>query len=180
MTQTAIEKTETWLRDWVIHLNLCPFARHPYEQGKVDIVSSNATDSDAVFAFVLNELDRLQQTPVKVLETTLVVIENHLQVFDDYLDFLSILDQVIKETGLEGIIQVASFHPEYCFEGEDLGDPANFTNRSPYPMFHLIREQSLEKAVANYPDPEKIPERNIALLREMGTGEILKLLKCCL
>ena len=176
MSQSAIAKTEAWLQDWVIKLNLCPFARFPYEQGIVDIVAVEDSDEDEVFSFVLNELDRLQQNPAQQIETILVVVENHLKGFDEYLDFLQLLEQVIKETGLEGNIQIASFHPDYCFEGEDIQDPANYTNRSPYPMFHLIREASLEKAVANYPEPEKIPERNIALLREMGIEKILKLL----
>lgn len=97
----------------------------------------------------------------------MVVVENGLASFTEYLDFLSLLENVIAETGLEGIIQIASFHPDYCFEGESQDDPANRTNRSPYPMFHLIREVSLEKAIAKHPDPQSIPERNIALLREM-------------
>jgi hypothetical protein len=176
VSEFAVEKTQAWLRDWVISLNLCPFARFPFEQGIVDIVSVEAADGDDVFSFVLNELDRLQQNPADELETILVIVENKLQDFNDFLDFLGLLEQVIKETGLEGIVQIASFHPDYCFEGEDIQDPANYTNRSPYPMFHLIREASLEKAVANYPEPEKIPEKNITLLREMGIEKILKLL----
>jgi len=173
MTKVAIEKTDAWLRDWVIELNLCPFARHPYEQGKVDIVSSDESDVESVFRFVLSELDRLQQTAPEELETTLVVTENALTAFDQYLNFLQLLESAISESGLEGIVQIASFHPDYCFEGVTEDDAANYTNRSPFPMFHLIREESLEKAVADYPEPEKIPQRNIQLLREMGIGEIL-------
>lgn len=174
MAKDAIEKTNTWLRDWVIELNLCPFARHPYEQGRVDIVATQQTDVEWVFRFVLSELDRLQQASPQELETTLVVVENALQLFDEYLDFLQLIEAAISESGLQGIIQIASFHPEYCFDAVTEDDPANFTNRSPYPMFHLIREASLEKAVAAYPEPENIPRRNIQLLREMGIGEILK------
>jgi len=173
MTKIAIEKTDAWLRDWVIELNLCPFARHPYEQGKVDIVSSEESDVESVFRFVLSELDRLQQAAPEELETTLVVIENALTAFDQYLDFLQLLESAISESGLEGIVQIASFHPDYCFEGVAEDDAANYTNRSPFPMFHLIREESLEKAVAAYPEPEKIPLGNIQLLRKMGIGEIL-------
>lgn len=174
MPKAAIGKTESWLRDWVIELNLCPFARLPYKQGKVDIVSTQANDIESVFRFVLSELDRLQQASPEELETTLVVVENALGAFDEYLDFLQMTESVIAETGLEGILQIASFHPDYCFDGATEDDPANFTNRSPFPMFHLIREESLEKAVASYPEPEKIPQRNIELLREMGISEILK------
>ena len=173
MPKGAIEKTDAWLRDWVIELNLCPFARHPYEQGKVDIVSSEESDVESVFRFVLSELDRLQQAAPEELETTLVVIENALTAFDQYLGFLQLIESAISESGLEGIVQIASFHPDYCFEGVAEDDAANYTNRSPFPMFHLIREESLEKAVAAYPEPEKIPLGNIQLLRKMGIGEIL-------
>lgn len=167
MKETAIEQTGKWLEDWVIRLNLCPFAKYPYENNQVRIVSTESTDEDAIFSFVLKELDYLYQADPKEIETTLTVIENGLGSFNDYLDFLGLLEQVIAKTGLEGVIQLASFHPDYCFEGEAEDDPANLTNRSPFPMFHLIREASLEKALENYPDPESIPERNILLLREM-------------
>ena len=173
MSKVAIEKTDAWLQGWVIELNLCPFARHPYEQGKVDIVSTPASDVESVFRFMLSELDRLQQASPEELETTLVVVENALQAFDDYLDFLQLTESAVSESGLEGIIQIASFHPDYCFDGVAEDDPANYTNRSPFPMFHLIREESLEKAVAAYDKPEKIPQRNIELLRDMGISEIL-------
>jgi len=176
MSQRATAITEQWLTQWVIGLNLCPFARHPYQDGKVRIVSTEAADADSVYQFILNELDNLYQTPADEVETTLVIIENYLHDFNEYLDFLGLLEKVIKETGLEGVIQIASFHPDYVFAGEDQNDPANYSNRSPLPMFHLIREASLEKAIAHYPDPEKIPQRNIALLREMGLEAIEKIL----
>ena len=176
MSQQAIATTEQWLNQWVIALNLCPFAKHPYQNGKVRIVSTEEKNSDAVYRFALNELDYLYQTPVVDVETTLVIIENYLQDFSHYLEFLDLLEKVIKQTGLEGEIQIASFHPDYRFAGEDENDPANYTNRSPFPMFHLIREASLEKAIAHYPDTDKIPERNIALLRDMGLEAIHKIL----
>ena len=167
MTEQAIEQTRAWLEDWVIKLNLCPFARYPYEHNQVRIVSTESRDEDDIFKFVLSELDFLYQAEPKDIEPTRAVVENGLASFDEYLDFLALLEQVIAETGLEGVIQLASFHPHYCFEGEAEDDPANLTNRSPFPMFHLIREASLEKALENYPDPETIPQRNIALLRKM-------------
>lgn len=176
MSQQAIVITEQWLTQWVIGLNLCPFARQPYQSDKVRIVSTEAVDAGSVYQFILSELDNLYKIPADEVETTLVIIENYLHEFDEYLDFLGLLEKVIKDTGLEGVIQIASFHPDYVFAGEDQNDPANYTNRSPLPMFHLIREASLEKAIAHYPDPEKIPERNIALLREMGLEAIKKIL----
>ena len=176
MSQQAIAATEQWLSQWVIALNLCPFAKHPYQGGKVRIVSTEETRSDGVYQFILNELDNLYRVPADEVETTLVITENYLDDFNHYLDFLELLEKVIRDTGLEGVIQIASFHPDYLFAGEDQSDPANYTNRSPFPMFHLIREASLEKAIAHYPDTDKIPERNISLLREMGLEEIHKIL----
>ncbi len=177
MTVTSIEQTERWLKDWVIKLDLCPFAKYPFEQGRIRIIATHATDSDTLFRFVLEELDQLYHSDAREVETTLVVVDQSLSQFNEYLDFLDLLEHVIVETGLEGQIQIASFHPDYCFEGVAEDDPSNYTNRSPYPMFHLIREASLEQAVKHYPDPEKIPERNISLLREMGLEEVRQRLK---
>ena len=177
MTGEAVKQTERWLTDWVIRHDLCPFARYPYDQGRVRIVATDATDSDSVFRFILGELDNLYQADPEKIETTLVVVEQLLMNFDDYLDFLDLLQRVIVETGLEGEIQIASFHPDYQFEGVEKDDPSNYTNRSPYPLFHLIREASLEKAIAHYPEPEKTPQRNIALMREMGIDKVKKQLQ---
>jgi len=172
MTRPAIVKTENWLAGWVIGKNLCPFAEHPYQRGKVRIVATTASTSDAVFSFILAELEALYNTPVNEVETTLVVVESFLESWEAYLDLLTLLEAVMPETGLEGIIQVASFHPQYVFAGVRNDDPSNYTNRSPFPMFHLIREHSLESALKNFPDPEKIPERNIAMLRDMGVEAV--------
>lgn len=177
MSVTSIKQTERWLKDWVIKLDLCPFAKYPFDQGRIRIIATQATDSDTLFRFVLEELDQLYHSDARDVETTLVVVDQSLSQFNQYLEFLDLLEHVIVETGLEGEIQIASFHPNYCFEGVAEDDPSNYTNRSPYPMFHLIREASLEQAVKHYPDPEKIPERNIALLREMGLEEIRQRLK---
>ena len=177
MSATSVEQTERWLKEWVIELDLCPFAKYPFEQGRVRITATNTTDSDSLFRFVLHELDRLYQSDAREIETTLVVVEQSLSEFKEYLDFLDLLEHVIVETGLEGEIQIASFHPDYCFDGVAEDDPSNYTNRSPYPMFHLIREASLEHAINHYPDPEKIPGRNIALLREMGLEQIKQKLR---
>jgi len=99
--------------------------------------------------------------------------------FDDYLDFLGLAEALLSDQGYEGIYQLASFHPDYSFEEAALDDAANYTNRSPYPMLHLLRESSLEQAIAHYPDPENIPERNIALTRELGLTKMKTLLAAC-
>jgi len=173
MTSEAVNRTQCWLSEWVIDLNLCPFAKYPFQNNQVKIFSTKETNADEIYRFVLSELDALYQSSVEEVETVLLVVENALDDFEDYLDFLMLLEDVIDQIGLRGIIQVASFHPRYCFDGCAENDAANYTNRSPYPMFHLLREESLEKALANYENPEKIPERNIALLQEMGV-ELIK------
>jgi hypothetical protein len=172
----ALDITRQWLSEWVIGLNLCPFARYPFDKGQVRLSVSDASDDDGVFRFVLDELDRLYRADPVEIETSVVIIENALADFDAYLDMLELLQDILPQTGLEGVIQIASFHPDYCFEGVDADDVTNYTNRSPYPLFHLIREESLERAIENYPDPEQIPENNMQLMREMGIGQVKALL----
>ena len=170
----ALQATQRWLEQWVIGLNLCPFARFPYEQDKVRLVVCEPDNEDEVFRFVLGELDYLYQH--SETETTVVIMENALADFSEYLDLLGVIESVLPQTGLEGILQVASFHPDYYFEGVDQNDVSNYTNRSPYPLFHLIREESLEKAVASYDNPEMIPENNMALMQSMGLEKVKSLL----
>jgi len=170
----ALQATQRWLEQCVIGLNLCPFARFPYEQDKVRLVVCEPDNEDEVFRFVLEELEYLYQH--SETETTVVIVENALADFSQYLDLLGVIESVLPQTGLEGVLQVASFHPDYYFEGVDQDDVSNYTNRSPYPLFHLIREESLEKAVASYDNPEMIPENNMALMRSMGLGKVKLLL----
>ncbi len=177
MSEQSIQATVKWLEQWVIGLNLCPFARYPYAQGKVRIVSIHSTDEDNIFREVLGELDTLYQQSADEIETTLVVVENGLQSFNEYLGMLGLLESVLPQTGLEGVIQVASFHPQYCFDGVDENDVSNFTNRSPYPLFHLIREASLTRALESYPDVQSIPQTNIELMQSMGIVEVRKRLR---
>ena len=113
------------------------------------------------------------------IETTLLIYTDAFTGFDDYLDFLELAETLLTEQGYEGIYQLASFHPDYCFEGADQNDPANYTNRSPYPMLHLLRESSIEQAVNAYPHPENIPQRNIELTRELGLAKMRALLSSC-
>lgn len=113
------------------------------------------------------------------IETSLLIFPESLKDFDDYLDFLEIANALMHKQGYEGIYQLASFHPHYYFEGADENDAANYTNRSPYPMLHILREASLERALLNYPDPENIPGRNIKLTRELGLDVMQKLLADC-
>ncbi|MGF1740474.1 DUF1415 domain-containing protein [Vibrio profundum] len=172
MTQTITSEVNTWLEKVVIGLNLCPFAAKPSRNKQIRIAISEATDEEALLASILTELNTLTSTSVDQLETTLVVVPQMLQDFDDYNLFLNWTDALLKQQQLEGIIQVATFHPNYCFAGCEPEDAENLTNRSPYPIFHLIREDSLEKVLQYYPEPEKIPENNINKVNELTDEQV--------
>jgi len=170
--QVVLERVHAWLDDMVIGLNLCPFAAGPVRAGKVRYTVCDATDAEGIYQAFLTELDTFLQLPADEAETALFILSRGLSDFEDYLDMLATLEDALAEAGLEGVIQLASFHPDYLFEGSDDDDPTNYTNRAPYPIFHLIREAGLEKALASYPNPEAIPERNMARMREIGLAEL--------
>lgn len=165
--------TRQWLEGFVIALNLCPFAAVPFRKEQIRYVLADTASEVELMQTFLTESERLLHSEPQETETTLIVHPNVLQDFLDYNDFLGLLDELLEETGLRGVLQVASFHPAYQFEGVSVEDPANYTNRSPFPMLHLLREESVARAVDQFPDPERIPERNIQRLRSMEIGEIL-------
>ena len=168
--EAVVAATRRWLERAVIGLNLCPFARAPYLKNRVRIVVSPARDEEALLLDLCEELQRLAVTGENEVETTLLV---HPHVLDDFLafnDFLDVADAALQEMKLEGELQIASFHPDYEFADAPLGDVANFTNRSPFPTLHLLRESSIERAVEAVDDTDAIYERNIARLREMGVA----------
>ena len=175
----AIAQTRCWVKEVVIGLNLCPFARAPFEAESIRYQLCNAVEDDAVYAALIRELADFAQLPPQEAETGLFIVPQGLRDFDHYLDVLEDAQAALEASGLEDMLQLASFHPDYCFEGMETGDPANYTNRSPHPMFHLIRQDGLAAALAGWPDPESIPRRNVALLREMGLDGIRKLLDKC-
>ena len=168
-----------WLTEAVVGLGLCPFAAKPLQEMRVAVDVSHAGNAEDPINDLHQALSRLEETAVSKLETSLLVIPNMLQDFYDYNDFLEIADAVLQEGSWEGEIQIASFHPDYQFAGTEKADPENFTNRAPYPIFHLLREDSLEKALSSYPDPESIPERNIALMGEMDPNILRALFPYC-
>ena len=168
--EAVVAATRRWLERAVIGLNLCPFARAPYLKNRVRIVVSPARHEEALLLDLCEELQRLAVTDEDDVETTLLV---HPHVLDDFLafnDFLEVADTALQEMKLEGELQIASFHPDYEFADAPLGDVANFTNRSPFPTLHLLRESSIERAVEAVDDTDAIYERNIARLREMGVA----------
>lgn len=166
--ETILRHTQTWLEKAIIGLNLCPFAKAPYVKNQVRIQISHAKHLDAFLQDLDNEIQLLLNTPAEEIETTLLI---HPTLFPDFLlfnDMLDIADQAIVDNQAEGIIQIAPFHPDFQFADTEADEISNFTNRSPYPTLHLIRESSIDKATQAFPDAAVIFERNIALLQEMG------------
>ena len=170
MTADATTRTERWLERVVVGLGLCPFAAPVVEAGGLEILVSDAHDADTLTADLDDALRRMAETPAQALETLLLVVEHLLADFADFNDFLDIADALLEARGLDGVIQVASFHPDYRFEGAD-DDPAHWTNRAPYPTLHLLREASVARAVAAHGDTAAIPARNQRLLRGMSAEE---------
>jgi hypothetical protein len=163
-----IAATRRWLERAVIGLNLCPFAKAVHAKGQVRYVLSDADTPQALLEELGEELLRLRDTPAEAVDTTLLVHPRVLVDFLDYNDFLDDADALVEALGLDGVLQVASFHPDYRFAGTEPGDIGNFSNRAPYPTLHLLREDSVERAVAAFPDPDAIVERNIQTLRQLG------------
>jgi hypothetical protein len=179
MNDTAhdpIADTRRWLEKAVIGLNLCPFAKAVYVKGQVRFVLSDATTPEALLEELAEELLHLRDTPAEQIDTTLIVHPQVLTDFLDYNDFLDNADAAVEALDLQGILQVASFHPQYQFAGTAPDDVSNYTNRAPWPTLHLLREDSVERAVAAFPDPDVIVERNIATLDTLGVEGWNKLL----
>jgi hypothetical protein len=171
-----IEATRRWLERAVIGLNLCPFAKAVHAKGQVRWVLCDATESAQLLEVLGEELTRLRDTDPAEIDTTLIVHPNVLQDFLDYNDFLGDADALVEALDLEGVLQVASFHPQYQFADSGPDDIENYTNRAPFPTLHLLREDSVSRAVAAYPDPDVIVERNVDTLRKLGHAGWRKLL----
>lgn len=179
MTDTAtdpIALTRRWLEKAVIGLNLCPFAKAVHVKEQVRFVLSDATTPEALLEQLAEELLLLRDTPAEQVDTTLLIHPDVLTDFLDYNDFLENADAAVEALDLGGIIQVASFHPDFQFDGTHPDDVSNYTNRAPFPILHLLREDSVERAVAAFPDPDVIVERNIATLERLGVDGYRKLL----
>ena len=163
-----IAETERWLQRAVIGLNLGPFAKAVHVRNQVRFALSEASTSEELLEDLGAELLRLRDAPAAEIDTTLLVHPGVLGDFLDYNDFLEDADALVEELGLEGVLQVASFHPDYQFAGTGADDVENFTNRSPYPTLHLLREDSVARAVEAFPDPDAIVDRNVETLRRLG------------
>lgn len=171
-----VAETRRWIERAVIGLNLCPFAKAVYVKEQVRFVLSDATTPEALLEQLAEELVLLRDTDPAQIDTTLIIHPEVLTDFLDYNDFLDNADAAVEALDLQGILQVASFHPDYQFAGAAPGDISHYTNRSPYPTLHLLREDSVERAVAAFPDPDVIVERNIQTLDRLGHEGWRKLL----
>ncbi|NEX23275.1 DUF1415 domain-containing protein [Thiorhodococcus mannitoliphagus] len=181
MTQDEREIAETraWVDRMVIGLNLCPFAKAVQVKGLVRYALSHATNPAALRADLIAELERLAEVPADQLETTLLIHPRTLIDFEAYNAFLDVAEDAVAELGLEGIIQIASFHPHYQFAGTEPDDIDNASNRSPWPTLHLIREDSIDRAVAAFPEAEAIYETNIETLQRLGPTGWAELQRQC-
>ncbi|EIJ35463.1 DUF1415 domain-containing protein [Thiothrix nivea] len=177
---TYIAQTRCWLENVVLRHNLCPFAHKPFKGGQIRYVVTDSARPEFLLEDLQQELEFLRATPVEVVETTLLIHPGTLEDFLDYNDFLDVVDALLVEEGYEGEFQVASFHPDYQFADTHPNDAENYTNRSPWPMLHLIREDSLGQAVTSYPDVDAIPERNIQTMNVLGTEHHRQVLETCL
>ncbi|MAZ10709.1 MULTISPECIES: DUF1415 domain-containing protein [unclassified Limnobacter] len=173
-----VEATRRWVEQVVVAFNLCPFAKRELMKERVRFVVSKATDEATLLDELAHELALLNVD--QAVETTLLIHPQVLQDFYQYNDFLEAADELLVDMDLEGVYQVASFHPDYQFGGTEPNDVENYTNRSPYPMLHLLREDSLSQAIDNYPEVDLIPERNIECMNEQGLEKMQSLLAACL
>lgn len=165
---TVIAQTQTWLERAVIGLNLCPFAKAVHVKGQIRYVVSMATTPEELADQLVRELEFLAEANAETVDTTLLIHPHVLQDFLDFNDFLDVADRIVEELELDGMLQVASFHPQFQFENTELNDITNFTNRSPYPTLHLLREDSVERAVVAFPEELEIASANIATLEKLG------------
>lgn len=169
-TETVIDDTRVWLERAVIGLNLCPFAKSVHVKGQIHYAVSRAQTSQDLLQALIFELNELLALDASARDTTLLIAPDCLADFLDFNDFLAQADQALVGMGLDGVLQIASLHPQYQFAGTTADDVTNFTNRSPYPTLHLLREDSIDRAVDAFPDAESIFERNMETMERIGTA----------
>lgn len=171
--QLAIEQTQHWISSFVVALNLCPFAKYVMDNNSVRIEVSNAQSTKEAMTDLLAAIERLNTN--EEIETSFLVFPSFLSNFFDYLDFVELVEDRLLAENYRGVYQVATFHPDYYFADETPEDVTNYTNRSPYPMLHLLREERLDQAIHYYGDTKSIVETNKRCLRELGLEEIKRL-----
>lgn len=173
-----IESVQNWVEAFIVDLNLCPFAKREVAKNRIRYVATKATTEEQLLSALAVELELLSKSTS--IETTLLVHADVLGDFHDYNQFLDIADGLLQEMNFNGVFQIASFHPQYQFAGTQASDVENYTNRSPFPILHILREDSLEHAIAEHADVDQIPIRNIALMNDIGEENLNALLGHCL
>lgn len=169
---TVERHIRTWLEEFVVGLNLCPFARPLLGAPNLRIAVCEQAAPDIQRRAFLKELDLLQRSSEAEIATTLLALPQGLEEFEDYLDYLDECQQLLADAGLDGVVQLASFHPRYQFAGEEEGAASHYSNRAPYPLIHLLRENMLTRVLQDFDEPEKIPANNIRTLEQLGAGEL--------
>lgn len=176
--ENIVKNTSEWVKCFVVELNICPFAKQALLRNRIRFSVSTATSNENLLRDLKTEIELLDVNTE--IETTLLIHAEVLQNFYNYNEFLSVADNLLVQMQLVGTYQIASFHPDYQFDGTKADDVENYTNRSPYPMLHILREDSVSTAVAKHPDADLIPKRNIEMMKQMGTLELDKMLHKCL
>jgi hypothetical protein len=170
-SKKIITQTQQWLTDVIVGLNLCPFASRVVLADTIRLTVSESTTAEQLLEEFVVEIELLENTDIEQLETTLLIIPKMLTEFDEYNQFLDLIDDLLLQFNWQGVFQIASFHPRYCFAGANLDDRENLTNQSPYPILHILREDSVEKAIAHYPDVDAVPQLNIKRVEELSSQQ---------
>jgi hypothetical protein len=176
--EKIIEQTTNWIKSVVIDCNFCPFAARSVMKKTIRYIIKTEVDMNASLTALKDELDYLE-TDTEI-ETSFIIFANDFKNFDDYLDLVKKAERLLIKENFDGVYQIASFHPDYCFAGANEDDAANYTNRSIYPMLHILREESLTKALSLYPNPELIPQHNINFARQKGLQYMQMLRSACM
>ncbi|MDU0354396.1 DUF1415 domain-containing protein [Paraglaciecola aquimarina] len=173
--QHIIDSVKDWIDNVVIGLNFCPFAKKEMQQETVSYLVSHNLNINESLEQLIEQLCVLDQHTE--IQTSLLIFSKGFIAFEEYLELVEYASGIIEQGGYSGIYQLATFHPDYCFAGEAQDDPANYTNRSPYPILHILRESSIEQVLKRYPDPQNIPDNNIAKARAMGSEKLKSMLQ---
>lgn len=176
--QEMIKQTQNWVSKLIVKYNICPFARREVERGSIRYVLIEASKKKQVLTSLLAECHFLDEN--SETETTLFIIPSGFEGFYDFLDLVELANELLDDGGYEGVYQLANFHPDYCFAQEPQSAPSNYTNRSPYPTLHIIRETSMEMAIKHHPDVDAIPERNIEFANKKGNVFFADILATCM
>ncbi|MBV1922159.1 MAG: DUF1415 domain-containing protein [Pseudomonadales bacterium] len=176
-TNPAVLNTQRWVHEFIIGHNICPFAKKEVEKGSIHYEVYDGRQMEDALCCLMDLCRKLDEDDE--IEAAMFIAPNGFSEFEEYLDLLDVANGLLVQQDYEGIYQLASFHPDYCFEGVDKADASHYTNRSPYPMLHIIREEGLEKVLERYPNPEAIPERNITYCQELGVDTLKEILKNC-